>query len=303
MPPVFAAADIGSNTVHLLVASLTETGITRMRNDSEWLSLGEVVSREGVIPPDLERKLLATIKSYSAAATALKAERFYVFATEAMRVAKNHDEILTRIRRQIGVEVDLISARREAELSIAGVQLDTSAPGPWALIEVGGGSAQVARCREDGVMTDEISLPLGTGRLVVEASLTQPSHEDQRRDLQNFIRHQIEACRSLGPVARIVASGGVSRGLWRAVHPDGGRSLAVQELEYLQWASARINIETICRRFGVKAKRASTLLPGSTVFLELLRLFSQEAMTVSEYGVREGAILEMSKGRLESCRA
>ncbi|MBX7132347.1 MAG: hypothetical protein K1X67_06680 [Fimbriimonadaceae bacterium] len=297
MPPVYATADIGSNTVHLLIAQVNGTGITRLRNDSEWLSLGEVVSREGFIPPDLERKLLSTLKSYSAAASALKAEGLYVFATEAMRVAKNHDEILARIRRQIGVEVDLISARREAELSIAGVQLDTSAPGPWALIEVGGGSAQVARCREDGVMTDEISLPLGTGRLIVEASLTQPSHEDQRRDLENFIRHQTAVCRDLDPVSRVVASGGVSRGLWRAVHPDGGRSLAVQELEYLQWASARINIETICRRFGVKAKRASTLLPGSTVFLELLRLFGQTSMTVSEFGVREGAIMEMARCR------
>jgi exopolyphosphatase/guanosine-5'-triphosphate,3'-diphosphate pyrophosphatase len=301
MPRVFAATDIGSNTVHLLVAQVGEGGMIRLRNESEWLSLGQIVVREGYIPESIARRLLATLKSFKSAATNARAAGFYVFATEAMRLAENHDELLARIRRQLGIEVDMISPRREAELSLRGVQLDSAAPGASVLVEVGGGSAQVARCRDDGTMTDEVSLPLGTGRLMVEAELTQPSDPGQQTRLARRIEEAFAVCSEWEPVSRLIGSGGVARGLWRALHPDGDRTLHRDELEYLRNATGRLDPETICTRFGVKVNRAHTLLPGSAVYLEALRVFGKGSMIVSEFGVREGAILEMANGRLEAC--
>jgi exopolyphosphatase/pppGpp-phosphohydrolase len=46
-------------------------------------------------------------------------------------------------------------------------------------------------------------------------------------------------------------------------------------------------------RFGVKYKRAATLLPGAAVYLATLKVFRHVSMKVSDYGVREGAILEL----------
>lgn len=301
MPRVFAATDIGSNTVHLLVAQVEPDGIVRLRNESEWLSLGQIVVREGYIPEAVARRLLATLKAFKAAATAARASGFYVFATEAMRLAENHDELLARIRRQLGIEVDVIAPRREAELSLRGVQLDTAAPGATLLVEVGGGSVQIARCRDDGTMTDEVSLPLGTGRLIVEAGLTQPSDPGQVARLADRIAEAMRPCSDWAPVSRVIGSGGVARGLWRALHPDGDRTLLRDELEYLRGAAARLDPETICARFGVKVHRAHTLLPGSAVYLEALQRFDKRSLVVSEFGVREGAILEMASGRLEAC--
>ena len=61
MPRVFATADIGSNTVHLLVANHGPEGIQKVLNESEWLSLGQVVSHNGEIPSEVENKLLSTL--------------------------------------------------------------------------------------------------------------------------------------------------------------------------------------------------------------------------------------------------
>lgn len=301
MSRVFAATDIGSNTVHLLVAQVEAGSLLRLRNESEWLSLGQIVVREGYIPESIARRLLATLKSFKAAATAARASGFYVFATEAMRLAQNHDELLARIRRQLDIDVDLIPPQREAELSLRGVQLDSAAPGASILVEVGGGSAQVARCRDDGTMTDEVSLPVGTGRLIVEAALTQPSDPGQQARLAQKVDEAFRACGQWEPVSRVIGSGGVARGLWRALHPDGDRTLLRDELEYLRNTSGRLEPETICARFGVKVNRAHTLLPGSAIYLEAMRVFGKTSMIVSEFGVREGAILEMASGRLEAC--
>jgi exopolyphosphatase/guanosine-5'-triphosphate,3'-diphosphate pyrophosphatase len=95
----------------------------------------------------------------------------------------------------------------------------------------------------------------------------------------------------------VVASGGVIRGLWRAVHPDGEKKVFREELEFLRWTTARMPVDRIGSRFGVKQRRAQTLLPGSLVYLALMEKFGVSEITVSEFGVREGAILEMAKGR------
>lgn len=303
MARVFAAADVGSNTVHLLVAGVDGARVSRLRNESEWLSLGEIVSREGRIPPAEEARLIGVLKSYRATATSFKAEGLYVFATEAMRLASNHDQVIERVQREAGVTIELITPRREAELSRLGSTIDTPVPSPAGLIEVGGGSAQVARC-DDEAITDEASLPLGTGRLIAAHGLTQPSTPDQVARLTAAVRAEAVRVAEFGPVECVVASGGVARGLWRALHPDGDKSLAREELEYAAWAARRLSIDAICGRFGVKAKRAATLLPGATVFLELLSVLGQDTMRLSEFGVREGAVLEMARGRLEAaCRA
>ena len=98
-----------------------------------------------------------------------------------------------------------------------------------------------------------------------------------------------------------MASGGVARGLWRALHPDGEKRLHRAELEYLAWSVQRLTIDRAINRFGVKAKRVGTLLPGAMVYLALMERFDLTEMSVSEFGVREGAILEMARGKVEAC--
>ncbi|MBL8087720.1 MAG: hypothetical protein JNM85_06575 [Chthonomonas sp.] len=297
MERIFAAADIGSNTCHLLVAGTDGKTIRRIANESDWLSLGEIVSRERVIPAPLANRLIATLRRYKRLATTSNAERLYVFATEAMRLAENHEEIMARLRREVGIEVDLISGEVEARYSVRGVSQDCPGEFPALLVEVGGGSAQVAHYSQ-GSIQHELSLPLGSGRLIAETGLESPAAPAQIRSMHNLIDREIEFCSSFPPVRRVVASGGIARGLIRALHPDGERTLNIVEIDYVAWAAARLDVEQIMARFGVKFKRASTLLPGASVIRALLHCFRQHELMVSEHGVREGAIFQMYEGSL-----
>ena len=300
MGRVFAAADIGSNTVHLLVAETDGARLTRLDNRSEWIALGETVARHGFIPKAEEDNLVSALKSFRRMARSLGAEYVYLFATEAMRAATNHDEILDRVRESTDMFVDIITPRREAELSLRGVQLDAPAQMDL-LLEIGGGSAQVARI-EKGHLDSSASAPVGTGRVIAESGLQSPCSPRAYTAAREYVHRHLEALTIGGPTAHCaVASGGVIRGIWRALHPDGDRILHTAEIDYLLWVSSRQTVSRLSRRFSVKNKRAGTLLPGAIVYRELMARFNVEELHVSEYGVREGAIIEIARGEIQGC--
>ena len=298
MARVLATADIGSNTVHLLVAATDGELVTRIDNLSEWVGLGEVVARTGVISNERVEQLLQALKECRRVAQSRKAESMYVFATEAMRAAKNHEAVLKMIKSQTGIKVDVITAKREVELSIAGAHLDIDDDSPELLFEVGGGSAQIAFVNR-GVLRNHHSLPIGTGRVIAESGVRNPCDLQAIKKAKNYISRFLKPIKPPSQKKKVViASGGVARGLWRAVHPDGEKTVFREELEYLVWSTSRMTIDRIGSRFGVKQRRAQTLLPGSLVYLALMEKFGVSEITVSEFGVREGAILEMANGRI-----
>ncbi len=301
MARVFAAADIGSNTAHLLVAATDGELVMRLDNLNEWIALGEVVARRGEIPTENIDELISAITEFKNVASSRRAVGLYVFATEALRSASNSTAILKRIKSDTGITVELIEPKREAEFSLSGVFLDCRDANPGLLFEVGGGSAQIAHIKSGKILA-EASVALGTGRIIAESGLRNPCPPDALGAANRLIQERLDACpipAEDGQVA--VVSGGVARGLWRALHPDGEKRLAVEEIEYLAWATGRLPVDRIVDRFDVKTKRAGTLLAGALIYSALMRRFRLRELVVSEFGVREGAILELSRGRMKAC--
>ncbi|MEQ1932256.1 MAG: hypothetical protein ABL962_00050 [Fimbriimonadaceae bacterium] len=299
MPRILAAADIGSNTAHLLIASVEGNQVTRISDTNEWLALGEKVSRVGHIPADDAILLRKTLKAFHRLAHIHNAEAMYVFATEAIRKATNGMDILGVLSRE-GMPVEVIDGKREAEFGLLGAWADCAKTGSnHLMIEVGGGSAQVAVV--DGgnppKITVEHSLPLGTGTLIGRLKLTQPSSPEKVAELRKAVSDMVEPL--VSPAESVFAVGGVARGLWRALHPDGNQQICREELEYLIWATARLTDNEIMARFNIKLRRAVTLFPGAVVCATLLGCADQSQMRVSRFGVREGAILEMARGRIK----
>jgi exopolyphosphatase/guanosine-5'-triphosphate,3'-diphosphate pyrophosphatase len=301
MTRLLATADLGSNTAHLLVAATDGETVTRAENVSEWIGLGEVVGRLGMIPNEKLNDLVAALKIFKKTAQDQKAEPLYVFATEAIRTARNHAVVLQHIRSETGISVDVITPKREAEFGYRGILLDSRATNPDIVFEIGGGSAQIARIAADKVDVD-ISLPIGTGKLTAESHLKHPATNENVRRIKEHITHALQGVSlQLPRDAKAVASGGVVRGLWRALHPDGEKRLFREELDYIAFSSRRLSVDQIASRFNVKLKRAQTLLPGALVYSALMEHFGLSEITVSEFGVREGAILEMARGNVEAC--
>ena len=296
MTRIFAAADIGSNTAHLLVAATDGELVMRIDNYNEWIGLGELVARKGEVPKEQTEQLVQTMSEFRRVAKSRGASALYVFATEAIRKARNADSVLKKIAQESGVKVEIIPPDREAELSLRGIGLDTRNLGADLMFEVGGGSVQVGRIGKKG-FSEEQSLPLGTGRVIAESGLVYPTPEHAQRAARTYIERTLERL-TLEPKGSLaVVTGGVARGLWRVLHPDGDKAIVREELDYLIWAASRLPIDRMVSRFSVKSKRASTLLPGAMVYRALMDRFGLDSIVVSEFGIREGAILEMAGGK------
>jgi exopolyphosphatase/guanosine-5'-triphosphate,3'-diphosphate pyrophosphatase len=298
MGKVLAAVDIGSNTVHLLVAGTEDGSVQRLCDENEWLNLGEIVAERGDIPLPVQDRLIDTLNAYRALAKQHRAGRWYIFGTEAMRRATNSKRVLKRVKAEVGADVELVTGQREAELGVAGVLVDSDEADEMIVAEVGGGSAQVAFVR-DQALVDDASLPIGTGTLSAKFHLNLPCLPQTVDAVTQHIREKLATGTPHPTVKRVIASGGVARGLWRALHPDGERELAMEELDYLIWTTQRLSRAQIELRFQVKPRRAATLLTGALIFREVLKRYKQPSMLVSRFGVREGAVLEMARGRIK----
>jgi exopolyphosphatase/guanosine-5'-triphosphate,3'-diphosphate pyrophosphatase len=297
---VLAAVDIGSNTVHLLIAQADSEGLQKISESSEWLGLGEIVGRTGEIGLSTLDLVVRTLREFKRQAKVENAGGWYVFGTEALRKASNSKSVLKRLRAEIGVSVDLITSDREAELGLRGASIDSGGARTSIFVEVGGGSAQIAEVRGERIISDK-SLPIGTGALSAKIDYSCPCDSARVAELRAFVEGQLHAIGSNFRPERLVVSGGVGRGLWRALHPDGDRWLRAEELDYLVWSTQRLTPEEIIARFRVKPKRAATLLPGSIIFQTIMNLYKVDSMLVSRFGVREGAILEMNEGKVQPC--
>ncbi|HSI72390.1 MAG TPA: hypothetical protein VK934_04375 [Fimbriimonas sp.] len=300
MGKIYSAVDIGSNTIHQLTAEVDRDSIHEIADNKEWLGLGEVVARSGEIPSALQDRVVETLLNYRSAARVAESDGWYVFATEAVRRAKNSAALLKRIRRQVGVEVEIVNGDREADLAVAGAMLDCELEGEVTLADVGGGSAQIATVK-NGRATSVNSVPLGTGTLSAKFSIEGPSDPTSVRAIAKYARKTLAEDAAPKYAEALIASGGVARGIWKALHPDGDRTICLPELDYLIWAGENLSVEGLSARFQVRGKRASTLLPGAIVFREMMRIVGVESMQVSRFGVREGAILRLASGKIEPC--
>ena len=294
MTRIVAAADIGSNTAHLLVAATDGDLVMRIDNFNEWIPLGEVVSKVGQVPKEQAQALVLAVREFKRMANAKQAETLYVFATEGMRLARNHDAIMAKILAETGVKVDIISPYREAELSLQGVLLDCRHLGIDLMFEVGGGSLQLAKVANNRLMETE-SLPLGTGRIIAESGLRNPCPPYALEAAIRYIDHVLEGSELPNDAKFAVAAGGVGRGLWRALNPDGEKLLPYEAIDYMAFASARLPVDRLVARFNVKQRRAGTLLPGALIYRALLKKFKLKEMAISEFGIREGAVKEIAK--------
>lgn len=284
----------------MLVAETGDGSVRKLVDDSNWLSLGEIVGRERTIPPNMQEALIRTLNGYQKLASDQKAEGIYIFATEAVRAASNSREVLKRIEQACGLKVEIISGQREAEFGLRGVLLD-SGFSSFILAEVGGGSAQVAQCSRKRIKS-EASLSLGTGTLIAKLGLSCPCDYAHLKRTQRLVEETLATAEVLEEGGPLVACGGVARGLWRALHPDGNRILHVEELNFLIWSTQRLTSDQIVQRFQVKPKRARTLFPGAVVYKQIMERSGQEEMTISRFGVREGALLEMAEGKVSAWR-
>jgi exopolyphosphatase / guanosine-5'-triphosphate,3'-diphosphate pyrophosphatase len=295
--------DVGSNTVHLLVVDAyrgarpmpafshkAELRLAAHLEDGSSLS----AAGEGSLRGEVEEALrIAEDKGV---------EEIIAFATSAVRDAVNGEQVLARIRKQTGAQIDVMTGHEEARLTfLAARRWFGWSSGRLLVIDIGGGSLEVASGidEEPDAMA---SLPLGAGRLTRDwLGADPPSPPDVRRMRKHVraeIARQTGGMLRHGPPDQVVGTSKTFRQLARiaGAAPSGEGPYVTRVLRHADVAvlAERLPKMTQAERLklaGVSASRVAQLPAGAVIADAILDLLGVDQVELCPWALREGVIL------------
>ena len=282
-----AAVDIGSNTVHALVADWDGYRLTDVSAHVEMPALGREVARTGKAA-GAARRVVGALRRVVAAARADGAEVLIAGATEAVRRASDRESLLARASEAIGEPVRLIAPEREAHLSFLGASEGHAVKGDWLLCDLGGGSTEIVAGHGRKVVASA-TLRLGSGVLAAEY-LSDPPAPGERSRLREVALRAL----SSGPeceAERLVATGGTAANLPRLLRTRAEEELGIAALlEAVRRVDSGPAAE-IARRHRLPADRIVAMRAGVEVLLAILDWAGLDRLTPTHRGLRHGMLL------------
>ncbi len=300
-----AALDIGSNSLHLLVVEARPDGTFQpLAQEKEMLRLGDVVTRAGRVTATALDGLLTTVARMVALAQANGAEEIVARATAALREADNGAEVVDRIEAATGLRVEVISGVEEARLIFGAVRASVVIEnGPALGLDLGGGSLEVMVGDADGLQW-ATSVRLGVARLTSELVSSDPVSGRDRRRLRQLITSVLAPVAaevaSYGPKMLIGTSGTICDMAAMAAAASGSPvpqsvnqlTVSREQLEVVHEEILRRPVAARRRMPGLDARRADLIPAGSMVLMTAMELTGMESLTVSDWALREGIVLD-----------
>lgn len=296
-----AAIDIGSNSVHLLVAFATRSvrpgihaQLVPLIDESDLIGLGDTLDARGAIPPEPIQQVIDSLDRQLTLAENAGASRRLVMGTEPLRRATNIDELQAAARRSIGHGVQVLSVRQEAELTFLGVTGGRRPREALAVIDIGGGSSEVS-IHVPGHGLDVIGLPIGSARLTNAIVRHDPPTSDEIEALMSSAREVVASAtwpeHARVRVRRAIFVGGTATNVARLGRLD--RSQLNEDLHTV----GRMPADEVVEHFDVRPRRARQMAAGVAIVSALLDRFLLGQADVSEASLRDGAIIaELASG-------
>ncbi|MEV8592667.1 Ppx/GppA family phosphatase [Streptomyces sp. NPDC052012] len=297
-----SVVDVGSKTVRLVVAD-TDGGAPLPVHTAKWpLRLSEHVTPGDPVPEAAVERLVDAVAAASRTAERWGAAGPLAFATAVVRGAPNRQDVLRTVRDRTGVALCTLPGELEAELTFLGARRWMGwRSGPLALLDIGGGSLEVAFGR--GRLPDFVaSLPLGAGRLTHEYfGEEDPPTPEQVRALRRRIRHQMrdaaarirwEGPRTAAATSRTFQQLGRLCGAAPGRHgPFVERQLSCADLRTAIDRLAVLPAAERARLPGISAPRSAQSLAGAVVAHTAMKLTGLRTVTICPWALREGVLL------------
>jgi len=284
-----AALDIGSNTIHVLVADVVRGKLEDVAHYVEMPELGPQVARTGAIGSQAASAMRA-LRRVLAEARKHGYDQILACATEAVRRASDGRAFARQAAEVIGAPVRVISPKREAELSFLGAASRHASRREWALVDLGGGSTEVviARGKE---MIRSASLEIGSGVLASQFLSDPPRPEERARVRRAALRVLAQA--PDGDVERLVATGGTASNLPSVLaRRNPPPVLTTADLLACEERLDRRRAAHLAGEIGVPANRVKAMRAGVEALLLFLDWYGLTVLHVSHEGLRHGMLLE-----------
>ena len=310
MPVRAAVWDLGSSSFQVLACDAGPCGtlepVLRRRAS---LNLGFAVGARGSIPADRVAASVAAATRLRRALDEVRPDVVVALATAALRDATNGPQVVARLERAVGTPVRVLDGEEEARLCFGGQRAGVwIGEGTVLGLDLGGGSFEVAVGNAHEVML-ATSAPVGATRLQGQLATGDPLTVADRVAIRNRTVEALAPVRSVlaaypGVMARTVASGGTARALARLATArtrgrPSGRTTEVNQVELpttqvveLAAQLAVLDLRARLALAGMPPRRAPMLPIGATILETFAEELGVDHFVVSEWGLREGALLE-----------
>jgi exopolyphosphatase / guanosine-5'-triphosphate,3'-diphosphate pyrophosphatase len=298
-----AVVDLGSTAVRLLLARvIPDTGYRVLAEERVPTRLGG--GAPGTLPREAIDATLRTVHRFFARYSPNgRGPRIIAVATSAVRDGANRERLLGPLRRDEGIDVQILSARDEARLGVDAA-LESLSFNNGLVVDLGGASLQLSRVRHRKIVS-MASLSLGSVRTTRRFVRHDPPTPPELRALRSEIRAQLMV--GLPPAARgeiVVGLGGTVRtlaGIHLRAHSDRTRRHGLR-LHQSDVTAVRERLERLSRRKrrrirSLKAERVDIILAGAIVIEEVMVFGGYLTLAVCTRGIRDAILLRETFGR------
>ena len=302
---VYAAIDVGTNTLRLLVAeAVAPDEFTILYEEQEITRLGEGLLPTRLLQDAPRRRSLTVLKRFADVARSFKAGEVASVATSAVREAGNGEEFLAETARETGLALRVIDGREEARLTMLGVRHGLRLGSRRLLaIDIGGGSTEFILAKGD-VIEGIVSTGLGVVKLTEQYLVSDPPTVGELRRVKEVVGTRIDRLRLELPgreEAQFVGTAGTVTTLAaidlalvtydrQKIH---GHCLGLSRIVELLDRLAALPLRERRRIPGLEPGRADIIVAGGAILAVSMERLGYHELRVSDDGLREGILLDL----------
>ncbi len=301
-----AAIDIGTNSIHMIIVDLFENGkIDIIHRKREVVRLGgDVFNSDGYLKDETIDKAIKTLELFDRVAKIFNAD-ILACATSAVREAKNGDLFVKKVKAELGINIDVIDGKEEAELIFKGIYKALNLQNHLIMaFDIGGGSTEFILGKNDEFI-DAISIPIGAVRLTKmffeNGVLTDEAIEECINYVKNIIKNSAMPMFKNYIIDKFAGTSGTIFSTLQILERkeagtylqslNGGiiKSDKLYRLQELILSKKRV--EERLNILGLEQKRADIYPAGIIILSEIFQAFNIKNLYVSTYAMREGMVL------------
>ncbi len=295
----YAAIDIGSNTIEMLIARCSPNNVEKLEHQTTMVRLGEDVDEKGEISPDKFKMALGVVQKYQKLAKKRGAKAILAIATEALREARSSQAFIEAVKRETGIEVQLISGYAEATLDFFGATCSTSELSNVGVLDVGGGSTEMVIGKDNSIVW-LTSIPFGSGTIQDRYLPSDPPTRVEMEAARSYLARQLQMMHIQKPPTTLIVTGSSASSLLKLAGTafkldEQNDRLAFEELALCEGLLCAFPSKEIAERYEQRIERARILPAGDLIIQAVMQYFHLKEIHVSSHGVREGALLAYAR--------
>jgi exopolyphosphatase / guanosine-5'-triphosphate,3'-diphosphate pyrophosphatase len=290
----YAAIDIGSNAMRLLISNIVEQdGKEPQFNKSSLvrvpIRLGQDVFTVGEISEENINRMVDAMKAFKLIMNIHKVERYKACATSAMREADNNSEIVELIEKETDIHIDIIDGRKEAAIiATSDLKEYITTDKTYLYVDVGGGSTEFSLF-DSGKIIASKSFKNGTVRM-----LNNMVNDAIWAEIEKWIKKQVEPFDSI----TMIGSGGNINKLFKMTGKLQDKPLSFLNLNAMYTMLNNMTYEQRISELALNPDRADVIIPATKIYLNAMKWSGARHVYVPKIGLSDGIIKAMYFGKI-----